>query len=199
MGGSKMSDLSLSCAVEKIYSKKNELIILGLTGKTGSGCTKTASILKKEKVDDLDLREAHTQGKTDAECRKYSICKKFMEYDKHWTGFSVIEASSIIFLFVLENTIQGLIDYLSEITHAESNNIIQIGDLNKVTDIIKSLDYMYTEARKFNINNLNKSSSNYSNDLNNYYLFYTKTISEYRDRFESCFHSSHVILLTKQN
>ena len=77
--------------MEKVYNIKNELIILGLTGKTGSGCSTTANILKKEKATDLDLKSICTQGALSAEDRKYSVYKKFMEFDNHWQGFSVIE------------------------------------------------------------------------------------------------------------
>lgn len=38
-------------AVCQLYSEKENLIILGLTGRTGAGCSTVASILKKEFCD----------------------------------------------------------------------------------------------------------------------------------------------------
>lgn len=41
-------------AINQIYNEKNNQVIIGLTGRTGAGCSTVAKILKKQ-FDDLEL------------------------------------------------------------------------------------------------------------------------------------------------
>ena len=45
-------------SVEHMYDERNKLIIIGLTGRTGSGCSTVAKILATSDVKKLDLPEA---------------------------------------------------------------------------------------------------------------------------------------------
>ena len=41
-------------AISQIYQKKEKLVIIGLTGRTGAGCSTVANILKKKIFENLD-------------------------------------------------------------------------------------------------------------------------------------------------
>ena len=65
--------MSLREAVKHAYDKRNEIIILGLTGRTGSGCTTLAKILTCNNYNDLDLRDKKTHGYNSIDERKAYI------------------------------------------------------------------------------------------------------------------------------
>ena len=70
--------------IETIYSNKKSFIILGLTGRIGSGCTTSADFLSKDienqKIDELSLKEEPS----DKERKRYIIDKY---YRKNWNTF----------------------------------------------------------------------------------------------------------------
>lgn len=91
-------------AIKSLYSQREKFVLLGLTGRTGSGCTTVSKILSKEKIEDLDLRSYKTCDFSNADERKYSVIYRYMKEGKKWKAFTVIEASSIIFSYILEDT-----------------------------------------------------------------------------------------------
>ncbi len=96
--------------IETIYSNKKSFIILGLTGRIGSGCTTSADFLSKDiedqKIDELSLKEEPS----DKERKRYIIDKY---YRKNWKPFTNIKASDIITLFVLKYSFDELIEILN--------------------------------------------------------------------------------------
>ena len=59
--------------VSRIYELRDELIIIGLTGRTGSGCSTTAEILSRQSFDKLDLPDIKTYDFRNKDERKYTI------------------------------------------------------------------------------------------------------------------------------
>ena len=49
--------MDLNKAVDNVYKGRERLIILGLTGRTGAGCTTVAKILEKEDITELDIQQ----------------------------------------------------------------------------------------------------------------------------------------------
>ena len=45
-----------SDSVKELYRQREKMIILGLTGRTGAGCTTVSNILSKDRMEDLDLK-----------------------------------------------------------------------------------------------------------------------------------------------
>ena len=88
--------MELEKAVEQVYRGRERMIIIGLTGRTGSGCSKVAEILQTAKFSELDLPESKTREYNDANERKDKVIKDFMEVDGHWKRFDVIEMSTCI-------------------------------------------------------------------------------------------------------
>ncbi|WP_447029295.1 deoxycytidylate deaminase [Vibrio parahaemolyticus] len=90
----------LSSALEKLYSKNEDFIIIGLTGRTGSGSTTAAKILATEKS---ALRHSFFTGNTpdNNKQRKEKILNKF--YKKNWQPFIHLRVSSILTLMLLDS------------------------------------------------------------------------------------------------
>lgn len=70
-------------SIEEMYASKSNFIILGLTGRTGSGCTTVANILGMENFKDLDLKVPKEYDYNDAEERKYKVYYQYM-VNEHW-------------------------------------------------------------------------------------------------------------------
>ena len=85
-------------SIEEMYASKSNFIILGLTGRTGSGCTTVANILGMENFKDLDLKVPKEYDYNDAEERKYKVYYQYM-VNEHWVPFVTLEVSSIILYF----------------------------------------------------------------------------------------------------
>ncbi|HCT7996035.1 TPA: hypothetical protein OT882_000620, partial [Morganella morganii] len=82
-------------ALSKIYSEKEDFIIIGLTGRTGSGCSTVASILASKK-DDIKHDLFIGDNPSNNEDRKERILTKY--FNKTWESFIRIQGSSIITL-----------------------------------------------------------------------------------------------------
>lgn len=85
--------------VEQIYELRRNFAIIGLTGRTGSGCSTIAELLT---TDLTKLKSAHrdfNSGKIDNNVRKNRIINNFIK--KNWQPFTVIKASDIIYYYAL--------------------------------------------------------------------------------------------------
>lgn len=83
-------------AMDKIYGEKDDFILIGLTGRTGSGCTTAANILKSKKGKiNHNLSNELTLNIITNQQRKEKIIKKFIE--NKWESFYVISVRLFIF------------------------------------------------------------------------------------------------------
>ena len=69
-------------AIKSLYSQREKFILVGLTGRTGSGCTTVSEILAKQSINDLDLRSYKTCDYNNADERKYSVIYRYMKEGK---------------------------------------------------------------------------------------------------------------------
>jgi len=145
---------NLSKSVEQAYGAREQFIIIGLTGRTGSGCSKVAEILQKEKIQELNLQEPKSLGFSNVEERKYSIIYNFMVYGAKWNPFIVIECSSVILSFVFEKGYEALIDYLNEIQESFNKKSFTIVDFEGLKLALKGMEYMFDEIKKYPIRDL---------------------------------------------
>ena len=85
--------------VDSIYKLRQTFLLIGLTGRTGSGCTTIARLLSG-RFEELyapspcDYAAPHPNEK-----RKYSIVYNFLQ--TNWHEFEVISASDMLFFFIL--------------------------------------------------------------------------------------------------
>ena len=110
-------DNYLKSAIHKLYGDEEDFIVLGLTGKTGSGCSTVASILKNEHD---QIKHALFKGnnpKTNDE-RKEKIIGKF--FDSSWKSFCIIQASAVLSLALAEENEQDALEYIENYLTAEN-------------------------------------------------------------------------------
>lgn len=109
--------------IENIYKEREKFIIIGLTGRTGSGCTTISNILSTESFKDLTLKQPK---KTNFSCnseRKYQIIYNYAE--EHWSPFFRISMTDIIFSFILQHTYKEFIGILKEVIGKELTNKVE--------------------------------------------------------------------------
>jgi deoxycytidylate deaminase len=81
-----------------LFAHRGQFIVLGLTGRTGSGCT-TAATLLAEKFEDLQLEPVASPLVT-VEQRKHRVIHEFAE--KNWQPFMDVSVTLTIVTFLLE-------------------------------------------------------------------------------------------------
>lgn len=132
--------------ISELFLENNQFILVGLTGRTGSGCTTTANILESKNI---SFPELNSLGNfyNGLDIRRYAIVKKFTE--EHWENFYSIKVSDLISIYLLLLPSAKLINFIkscgSNITFRSSQNLVKNSVLSKsllktkYSDIIKQL------------------------------------------------------------
>lgn len=164
-------------AVNNMFTYRNKIIILGLTGRTGSGCSSVAKILRKQEMDELDLKVAKSYDYYDSEERKQEIIYNYIKAD-NWKKFFVIEGSCIILSFILENGFEKFKGYL------EKNDVegrCKIDNLKELIDEINKIEEIFNEGMLFSLQTEDEMKSAIGEKNDEYYMFYTEKIAIYKE------------------
>lgn len=86
-------------AAEEVYKNRDKFIVIGLTGRSGSGCSTVADLLSQN-FSELDLPKACVSDTATDHDRKRLIIRNFAE--RNWKPFFKIRVSDIITSFILE-------------------------------------------------------------------------------------------------
>ena len=106
----------LKSAVAKIYGDEDDFILLGLTGRTGSGCSTAAKVLQSEKV---AIKHSLFDGNSPStnEQRKERIV--YRHFSATWTPFLLIQVRSIITTFLLDEDVSQASEHFSYLLENE--------------------------------------------------------------------------------
>ncbi len=121
----------LKSAMSILYGETDDFLLLGLTGRTGSGCTTVANILQSEKeLINHTLFSGDNPSSNDE--RKQKIIGKY--HENTWREFSLIQASAVLVLMFAE------CDRISSIEYVKSKlpniNEVEIENLKSNLDEI---------------------------------------------------------------
>lgn len=86
----------VSQALENVYMDTSNFIVIGLTGRTGSGCSTAADILSRDSLNLPESGSSHYEGN---EARKFRIVKKYVE--DQWRPFRWLQVRSVITRYIL--------------------------------------------------------------------------------------------------
>ena len=159
-------------AVKNMYKYRQEIIVIGLTGRTGSGCTTVAEILKTKDFNALNLREPKTYDYNDSEERKQEIVYKYL-CNENWTGFQIIEGSIAILTFILERPSGELFEYLDKINN---DAICVIPELDKVKSELDSIREFSSEYSHCSTSEIGVDQC----DIKVVYNFYNEQLPKYK-------------------
>ncbi|MDE6017825.1 MAG: hypothetical protein K2G85_03305 [Muribaculaceae bacterium] len=134
--------------VGNIFSLRSNFIIIGLTGRTGSGCTTVAKILAEPDFDSLKSKyKLRKEGIIDNDARKERIVYEFIS--KNWQPYTVITASNVIYFF---SFILSFNDFIAAVAHqwaSLDNNSKPNGQqleqryIESITQLLKDIEVEY--------------------------------------------------------
>ncbi len=178
-------------AVEKLYAEKEKLLILGLTGRTGAGCSTAAKVLSRE-FENLDLEYKERAEFANADKYKFDIIKRYMGEKGRWIPFEVIEGSCVILSFVFEQLPDTghpsgiLIKYLSDMQRFQEGITFKIDNYENLIKELQGLDYIFEKIHKLPLPKETSSWETYGNKaIEEYYQLYIKELSTYKERIKS--------------
>jgi deoxycytidylate deaminase len=93
-----MSNPNVASGLRNLFQRRASFVLIGLTGRTGSGCTTATHLLTRDFAG-LKLPNAKTDN-FDPEDRKYRILRDYSE--SNWTPFFGITVSNVILSFLLD-------------------------------------------------------------------------------------------------
>ncbi len=152
-------------AVNKIYDERKDFVLIGLTGRTGSGCSTVSDILRTSDVSKLDLRTPKSYDFKNNEERKYSILYDYAQKG-NWKHFEVISISNIITSFIFEQGYSELQKYIKKLCKNCNEDNIVIHDKEL---LFEELGLIENEIDKINCEMLDKDI-NKNKDIPKIYL-----------------------------
>lgn len=127
-------------AIKNIYAEREKFIIIGLTGRTGSGCTTVSDILKTENFEGLCLHEPKTTNFESNEERKYQIIYNYAK--EHWNPFFRISMTDVIFSFVFQYSFSNFIEVLSTIIGEQLSKEVESSVTTKYPELDAEFEYI---------------------------------------------------------
>lgn len=89
--------------IHDILSQREEFLVIGLTGRVGSGCSKVAQVLATP-YEKMNFPDPKPQSGLRSLTEEERITRIIAEYaEAHWIKFDVIQAGAIIATFILDN------------------------------------------------------------------------------------------------
>ncbi|MBP2284793.1 dCMP deaminase [Flavobacterium sp. CG_23.5] len=113
--------------LKELYKHRTDFTIIGLTGRTGSGCSQISDLLSKD-FNNLSngLREANSFSDPVFK-RKFEITKNYLSYGNNWQQYDIIEYKKVLLLYIVKKTgsdffkIRNLLNKYYRQSNAEDN------------------------------------------------------------------------------
>jgi len=113
--------------ISELFLENSQFILVGLTGRTGSGCTTTANILEEKKPNFPEVNNL-SGFYSGLDVNRYEIAKKFTE--KNWDSFYSIKVSDLISVYLLMMSNAEIIDFIT----SSSEGKVNVSDVRKLID-----------------------------------------------------------------
>lgn len=113
--------------LKELYKHRTDFTIIGLTGRTGSGCSQISDLLSKD-FNNLSkgLRSAESFSDPVFK-RKFEITKNYLSHGNNWQQYDIIEYKKVLLLYIIKKTgtdflkISNLLNKYYKETRAEDN------------------------------------------------------------------------------
>ncbi len=107
-------------ALEQIFQEREKFILIGLTGRTGSGCTSSANLLSSD-LSDFDLPKPKLSNFDNNDERKERIIYNYTQ--RHWNKFTVISVRDVITSFLLDHKYSEFESYIMELIEESEHKL----------------------------------------------------------------------------
>ena len=95
--------------ISQLFLENSQFILIGLTGRTGSGCTTAANILE-DKFPIFPESDKLDNFYTGLDVNRYKIVKNYAT--EHWNNFYSIKVSDLISIYILQLSIDELTKFI---------------------------------------------------------------------------------------
>lgn len=174
--------MNYSKSIQNAFQQRQSLIILGLTGRTGSGCSTTSKILSSKNFSDLSIRTPKSRDYLSRDERKYEIVYKYMQTEGKWSPFTIIEGSSIIFSFILEAGFEPFRKFFQTHKSITDNNDIRISAYNELASTINGLEYLFCNSDSYHFDSLSQILES-PEETERYYHFFIEELPKLKADF----------------
>lgn len=126
--------------IKNIYSNKK--IVIGLTGKTGSGCSTVAKLLSYNDFKKFKFKKINQYGFSLEEEKKHKIILDYLSKDSIWKGFRIIKVSNLIIDFIISKDSAEFEKYVKNCLKQNKTNesdYISISDYESFISNIKKI------------------------------------------------------------
>lgn len=129
--------MSIPEALAQLFRRHSEFMVIGVTGRTGSGCTTAAQLLSRDFAA-LPL-DVVASPLTTPDDRKYRIIHEFSQ--KNWRRFQAVSVTLVIVTFILEAEEASLEQYMKQhLKERElSSLMLEIGRVRVEWEKVKSV------------------------------------------------------------
>lgn len=112
--------------VKTLFNQQQDFIVVGLCGKTGSGVSTVAQILRQD-FEDLNLCPTPPKNLSDYGRHEYSILYNYAQ--KNWSGFYLIKTRALIVARVLLYGEDQFVQFLTRLAHPEHATVTNANEL----------------------------------------------------------------------
>ncbi|KAE9636034.1 hypothetical protein GO977_08850 [Aeromonas veronii] len=157
-----------------IYKEYKDFLIIGLTGRTGSGCSTAAKILASGNFNLPDAADTHYTGN---ELRKFKIIKKFINKQSDELVFEHLQIRNVITSYLLSLGFEGFCALYSSILKREVTNVND--ELSDIKNAFNEIERINTMVKGY------KSTCTNETDLLNAYNYYTKELPAFSEKLKN--------------
>lgn len=154
--------------ISSLFHERSKFIVIGLTGRTGSGCTTAANILEKEVADFPQVEDVKYSNKpffSNLDSKRYKIVSHYIS--NNYNPFISIKVSDLISAYILNLTSDQISSFIKEqangVSEDKIDELISKGSFhssfakkgilksisNKILDHSDSIDLTVREKTKF--------------------------------------------------
>lgn len=144
--------------ISSLFHERSKFIVLGLTGRTGSGCTTAANILENlkadfPKVEDIKIGKESFFSNLDS--KRYKVASNYIK--ENYTSFISIKVSDLISAYILTLPATQVIEFIKEQTEGVSKN--------KIDDVVRKGSFSLSFAKKGILKNISEKILNHESSL----------------------------------
>lgn len=139
----------MASTLDEIFLERKKFIVVGLTGRTGSGCTTAASILEKRRSDQFfpnltDVVQSGVDFYKGLNRRRYEILRNYAE--ENWSGFISIKISDLISAYFMRKDKDKVVDFIFKHRNKEKINKSEISSaVSSVVELRNDLVNKYAK------------------------------------------------------
>jgi deoxycytidylate deaminase len=140
---SRLDEQLIAAGLKGLFERRGQFVVLGLTGRTGSGCTTAAELLTKS-FEDLRL-EPIASPLASVEQRKHRVIVEFSE--KNWIPFLEVSVTLVIVTFMLDADVDQLNAFLKQYVRDKDMSTL-LGEIKKTASEWQKVKGVVVPGRK---------------------------------------------------